>query len=280
MIMSEFLAELIGTAILIIFGAGVVANVSLKKSFALNGGWIVISFGWGLGVAMAVYAVGQFSGAHLNPAVSLGLAFNGDFSWSQVPLYVTAQMIGAFIGATIVWLHFLPHWKVTEDSGAKLGVFSTGPAIPHHFSNLLSEIIGTFILVIGILSIGANDFTEGLNPFIVGMLIVAIGLSLGGTTGYAINPARDLGPRIAHYLLPIAGKGSSNWGYAWVPVLGPVLGGSLGGVFYKGFFTNDFTIWFWLVLGITLLCLLFLFLVDKKELQSQKTEQLSAQRGV
>ncbi len=274
--MSEFLAEIIGTAILIVFGGGVVANVSLKNSFAKDGGWIVIAFGWGLGVAMAVYAVGQFSGAHLNPAVTLGLAFNDSFAWEKVPFYVIAQMIGAFIGAVIVWLHFYPHWKITEEPEAKLGVFSTGPAIPHYFSNVLSEVIGTFILIVGILSIGANDFTEGLNPFIVGMLIVAIGLSLGGTTGYAINPARDLGPRIAHFLLPIPGKGKSNWGYSWIPVVGPVLGGSLGGVFYKGVFTNNFTIWFWVILGVTVLFLLALWFMDKNETQSHKNEKLSA----
>ncbi len=255
--MSAFVAEMIGTAILIVFGAGVVANVSLKKSFALNGGWIVIAFGWGLGVAMAVYAVGQFSGAHLNPAVTLGLAFNGDFAWSLVPSYVLAQLIGAFLGATMIWLHFFPHWKITEEPETKLGVFSTGPAIPHYFSNVLSEIIGTFILI-------------------VGMLIVAIGLSLGGTTGYAINPARDLGPRIAHFLLPIAGKGKSNWGYSWIPVVGPILGGSLGGVFYKAIFTQEFTIWFWIVLGVTVLVLLALLMIDKKETQIEKNDQLSA----
>lgn len=276
MYMSEFLAELIGTAILIIFGAGVCANVNLNRSFARNSGWIVISFGWGLGVAMAIYAVGQFSGAHLNPAVTLGLAFNGDFAWAKIPLYISAQMIGAFIGATIVWLHFLPHWKATEDPATKLGVFSTSPAIPHYFSNVLSELIGTFVLVLSILAIGANEFTEGLNPFIVGMLIVALGLSLGGTTGYAINPARDLGPRIAHFLLPIAGKGKSNWGYAWVPVLGPVLGGSLAGVFYKAFFTNDVTIWFWIVLGTTVLCLLALLLLGKRESQNENTKKAVA----
>ncbi|TDL34969.1 aquaporin family protein [Jeotgalibacillus sp. S-D1] len=274
--MSGFLAEVIGTAILIVFGAGVCANVNLKKSFAFNGGWIVIAFGWGLGVAMAVYAVGQFSGAHLNPAVTLGLAFNGDFAWSGVPGYITAQMIGAIIGATVIWLHFLPHWKVTEEPETKLGVFSTGPAIPHFFSNLLSEVIGTFILVLGILSIGANQFTEGLNPFIVGMLIVAIGLSLGGTTGYAINPARDLGPRIAHFLLPIAGKGNSNWGYSWVPVLGPVLGGSLAGVFYKSVFIGEFTVWLWIILAATIGCLVLSLLIDKKENQAKKNKQLTA----
>ncbi|MGM9921363.1 MAG: MIP/aquaporin family protein [Bhargavaea sp.] len=246
--MNPFWGELIGTAILIIFGAGVCANVNLKKSFAYQSGWLVISIGWGLGVALAVYAVGMFSGAHLNPAVTLGLAFNGDFPWEDVPAYIVAQIAGAFIGAAVVMLHFLPHWKETEDPGTKLGVFATGPAIPDYFSNLLSEMIGTFILVLGILSIGANEFTEGLNPMIVGLLIVAIGISLGGTTGYAINPARDFGPRLAHFLLPLAGKGTSNWKYAWVPIVGPVLGGSLGGVFYRAVFIGDQTPAFWAVL--------------------------------
>ncbi|WP_064093418.1 MIP/aquaporin family protein [Rossellomorea aquimaris] len=275
--MSAFLGEVIGTAMLIIFGAGVCANVNLKKSFAYNSGWIVITFGWGLGVAMSVYAVGQFSGAHLNPAVTLGLAFNGDFPWSNVPQYILAQMIGAAIGATIIYLHFLPHWHATKDPGVKLGVFATGPAIPHYFSNLLSEIIGTFVLVVGLLSIGANTFTDGLNPFIVGFLIIAIGISLGGTTGYAINPARDLGPRIAHFFLPIPGKGPSNWGYSWIPVLGPVLGGSFGGVFYKAVFTGQVSVSFWIVLTVTVAVLGLAFTSDRKISLSQKVNQLSTE---
>ncbi|HZG70692.1 MAG TPA: MIP/aquaporin family protein [Chondromyces sp.] len=268
--MSPFLGELIGTAILVIFGIGVCANVNLKHSFAYNSGWIVIAWGWGLAVAVAVYAVGQYSGAHLNPAVTLGLAFNGDFAWADVPVYIAGQMIGAIIGAVVVYLHFLPHWKATEDAGTKLGVFATGPAIQHTFSNLLSEIIGTSILVIGILSIGANTFTEGLNPFIVGVLIVAIGLSLGGTTGYAINPARDLGPRIAHAILPIADKGPSNWGYAWIPVLGPALGGSLGGLFYRAIFSGEMVMAFWVVLVLTILLLVFVFTIGKRQVNVSK----------
>ncbi|WP_338754735.1 MIP/aquaporin family protein [Bacillus sp. FJAT-52991] len=263
--MTPFMGELLGTALLIILGAGVNASVSLKKSYAFGSGWIVIAWGWGLAVAMAAYAVGQFSGSHLNPAVTLALAFTGDFAWSEVPSYILAQMIGAIIGSIIVYLHFLPHWKATDDPDVKLGVFATGPAIKHSFSNLLSEIIGTFILVVGILSIGANKFTDGLNPFIVGLLIVAIGLSLGGTTGYAINPARDLGPRIAHFLLPIPGKGSSNWGYSWIPVLGPILGGSLGGLFYKGAFQGEFDLAFWGVFAVTTIILLAAFLLDKEK---------------
>lgn len=231
--MTPFLAEIIGTMLIIIFGGGVVAGCVLKKSKSENGGWIVITFGWGLGVAIAVYAAGPFSGAHLNPAVTIALAYLGKFPWSDVPAYILAQFIGAFLGATIVWLHYLPHWAASDDPGAKLAVFSTGPAIRNLPANLLCEVIGTFVLVLGIMALGANKFTEGLNPFIVGMLIVVIGLSLGGPTGYAINPARDLGPRIAHFVLPIAGKGDSDWGYAWVPVVGPVIGGLLGAIVSK-----------------------------------------------
>ncbi|RAL20821.1 MIP/aquaporin family protein [Thermoflavimicrobium daqui] len=233
--MSPFLAELIGTMLLIVFGGGVCAGVNLKKSFSQNSGWIVITFGWGLGVMIAAYIVGNYSGAHLNPALTIGLAVAGKFAWHQVGTYIIAQMMGAFLGAVIVWLHYLPHWKETEDPGVKLGVFSTSPAIPSTLSNLLSEIIGTFVLVISILALGAKGmkFADGLQTLIVGFLIVAIGLSLGGTTGYAINPARDLGPRIAHFVLPIAGKGHSNWKYAWVPVVGPMIGGVLAALVYR-----------------------------------------------
>lgn len=234
--MSVYLGEIIGTMLLIILGDGVVGGVVLNKSKAQSSGWIVITVGWGLAVAMAVYAVGRISGAHLNPAVTLGLASVGQFPWEQVPGYIAAQMFGAFLGGVVVWLHYLPHWAVTEDKGAKLAVFSTGPAIRNTGANLLSEIIGTFVLVFGILAIGANEFAQGLNPFIVGMLVFAIGLSLGGPTGYAINPARDLGPRIAHFLMPIAGKGDSDWGYSWIPIIGPVIGGILGALTFTALF--------------------------------------------
>ncbi|GAA0463045.1 MIP/aquaporin family protein [Alkalibacillus silvisoli] len=245
--MTEFMGELIGTMILIIFGAGVVGGVVLKKSKAEGAGWVLITIAWGIGVTMGIYAVGQISDAHLNPAVTLGLATAGDFPWSEVPLYIVAQMIGAILGAIIVYFHYLPHWNETEDQGAKLAVFSTDPAIRSPLSNLVSEIIGTFMLVMGILFIGANEFTEGLNPVIVGLLIVAIGMSLGGTTGYAINPARDIGPRLAHSVLPIPGKGSSDWGYAWVPALGPMIGGAYGGAFYMAIFKEQFSLTFWLL---------------------------------
>ncbi|GGF32012.1 glycerol uptake facilitator protein [Halobacillus andaensis] len=245
--MSEFAAEVIGTMILIIFGGGVVGGVVLKDSKAEGAGWVVITIGWGLAVTMAVYAVGNFSGAHINPAVTLGFAAVGEFEWAKVPLYITAQMIGAFIGGAIVFFNYLAHWDKTTDPGLKLAVFSTDPAVRSPFSNLVSEMVGTFVLLMGLLFIGANEFTDGLNPLIVGALIVAIGMSLGGATGYAINPARDLGPRIAHALLPIPGKGGSDWGYAWIPIVGPILGGIYGAVFYRALFIGEYTVLFWVL---------------------------------
>ncbi|AQQ54018.1 MIP/aquaporin family protein [Planococcus lenghuensis] len=277
--MSEFVAEVIGTMILIIFGGGVVAGVVLKDSKAEGSGWVVITIAWGLAVTMAVYAVGAFSGAHINPAVTLGLASVGEFPWEKVPLYIAAQMVGAIIGAFIVFLNYLPHWRRTEDQGAKLAVFSTDPAIHSPFSNLVSETIGTAVLVMGLLFIGANDFTEGLNPLIVGALIIAIGMSLGGATGYAINPARDLGPRIAHAILPIPGKGDSNWGYAWVPIVGPLFGGVYGAVFYKAFFTGDYSPVFW---GLSVVMLLILIGAANTELKKgrKKTDHLEENKIV
>ncbi|MCL1630682.1 aquaporin family protein [Sporolactobacillus sp. CPB3-1] len=244
--MSGFLGELIGTMILIILGDGVCAGVNLSKSYAKNSGWIVITIGWGLAVAIGAYAVGQFSGAHLNPALTLALATIGAFPWKEVPAYILAQMIGGFLGACVVYLHYLPHWRETKDPAVKLGIFCTGPAIKQNWSNLLSEAIGTFVLVLSILAIGANQFAHGLNPLIVGCLIVVIGMALGGTTGYAINPARDLAPRLAHALLPIAGKGGSNWTYAWIPVIGPALGGVFGALFYNAFFQGHIVPAFWI----------------------------------
>lgn len=230
--MSPFWGEIVGTAILVLLGNGVVANVVLNKSKAQNSGWIVITAGWAFAVAVAVYAVGRISGAHLNPAVTLALAAVGKFPWADVPMYILGQFIGAFLGGVLVWLHFLPHWKETDDPGLKLASFSTGPAIRNTGANLISEIIGTFILVLGILAIVSNKLTEGLAPFLIGVLVWGIGLSLGGTTGYAINPARDLGPRIAHFVLPIPGKGQSDWEYAWIPVVGPIIGGVVGAIFF------------------------------------------------
>jgi len=235
---EKFLAEVFGTGILIILGDGVVAGVLLARSKAQNSGWIVITLGWGLAVMVAIYVAGPISGAHLNPAVTLGLASIGATPWNEVPVYLAGEFLGAFLGAVIVYYHYLPHWGLTEDPGLKLAVFSTGPAVRSTVSNLMSEIIGTFILVFGVLAIGTGKVPTGLGALIVGLLVVAIGLSLGGPTGYAINPARDLGPRIAHFLLPIAGKGESDWGYSWIPVVGPIIGGIIGALAYQYVFTN------------------------------------------
>jgi glycerol uptake facilitator protein len=229
-----FPAEVIGTAILILLGDGVVAAVLLAQSKAQNSGWIVITWGWGMAVAMAVFAVGQFSGAHLNPAVTFGFALEGVTDWSDTPKYFAGEFVGAFIGATLVWAAYSNHWRPTEDPGLKLAVFSTAPAIRNTVANIITEIIGTFVLVFGVLAIVANKATvaSGLVPLLVGLLVLAIGLSLGGPTGYAINPARDLGPRIMHAILPIPGKGPSDWGYAWIPVVGPIIGGIIGALIY------------------------------------------------
>jgi glycerol uptake facilitator protein len=236
--MKLFIAEVIGTMLLVLLGDGVVAGVMLGKSKAEKSGWIVITTGWALGVALAVYAVGRISGAHLNPAITLGLAAVGKFPWSEVPVYILAQMLGAFLGAALVWLAYLAHWEQTPDRDLKLAVFSTAPAIRRTAANLVTEIIGTAVLVFGVLALGANKTPNdtGLTPLLVGFLVWAIGLSLGGPTGYAINPARDLAPRIAHAVLPIVGKGGSDWGYSWIPVLGPVVGGVIGAVAYVGLF--------------------------------------------
>jgi len=226
--MTPFIAEIVGSALLILLGNGVVANVVLKKTKGNEGGWIVIAMGWGLAVFAAVFVVGPISGAHINPAVSLSLALAGKFPWADVPYYVAAQLIGAFLGAVLVWLHYHPHFAATKDQPTKLAVFCTGPAIRSTPWNFVSELIGTFVLVFGVLHIASPEVGLGaLDALPVGLLVLAIGLSLGGTTGYAINPARDLGPRLAHALLPISGKGPSDWGYAWIPVAGPVVGGLL-----------------------------------------------------
>jgi len=231
-------AELVGTMLLILLGDGVVAGVLLAKSKAEKSGWIVITTGWALAVAMGVYAVGRISGAHLNPAITLSLAAVGKLPWSQVPAYLAGQLLGAFLGAVLVWLAYLAHWSATEDRNLKLLVFSTAPAIRRLPANVVTEIIGTFVLTFGVLALGANKAPNdtGLTPLLVGFLVWAIGLSLGGPTGYAINPARDLAPRIAHAILPIPGKGGSDWVYAWVPIVGPLVGGVIGAVAYVGLF--------------------------------------------
>ncbi len=245
---SVYLAELIGTMLLILLGGGVIASTLLKKSKGENAGWVVIVFAWGLAVIFAIYAVGQFSGAHINPAVTLGLASIGEFPWGLVPGYLIAQILGAMIGALLVWIHYLPHWKVSDDKEAKLAIFCTSPAINAPLSNLISEIMGTMVLVFGLMFIGANEFTDGLNPLVVGGLIMIIGFGLGGTTGFAINPARDLGPRLMHFILPISGKGTSGWSYAWIPIVGPIIGGVFGAQLHQALFNNKYSIIFWVLL--------------------------------
>ena len=238
--MSAFLGELVGTAILVLLGDGVVANVVLHRTKGHAGGWIVITAGWACGVTIAVYTVNHVSGAHLNPAVTIALASIGSFPWAKVPLYLAAQMTGGFLGGVIVWAAYLPHWKATPDPEGKLAGFCTTPAIRQTFANLVVEIVGTLVLVLGILAVlspsnlvPGSELAKGFGPLLVGLIVMAIGLSLGGPTGYAINPARDLGPRIAHAVLPIAGKGGSDWGYAWIPVAGPIIGGVLGALGYQ-----------------------------------------------
>ncbi|WP_163653247.1 MIP/aquaporin family protein [Listeria sp. PSOL-1] len=262
---TQFLGELLGTAVLVLFGGGVVAGVVLKKSKAENSGWVLISLAWGLAVTMGVYISSYMSMGHLNPAVTLSMALVGDFPWDHVLPYIIAQFLGAFIGATLVWLHYYPHWKETKDQATKLGVFSTAPAIRHYTSNFFGEALGTFILVFGLLSLGSTKFTEGLNPLVVGALIIVIGMSLGGTTGYAINPARDLGPRIAHFVWPIAGKGKSDWSYALVPVFGPLIGGGLGGLSYNAIIHGHITTWFWLFVVLFILIIILTMTLDKKK---------------
>src|SRR6516162_3393463 len=242
--MNIFVSELFGTMLLIIFGDGVVANVLLSKSKGQNSGWIVIATGWAMAVFIGVYAVNGYSGAHINPAVTIGLASIGITPWSQVPSYLIGQFVGAFIGGVIVFLAYKQHFDVTDDKGLKLAVFCTGPAIRNTGWNLLTEIIGTFTLLFGILTLTSTrnlvantGFGPGLGPFLVAMLVWGIGLSLGGPTGYAINPARDLGPRIAHAILPVPGKGTSDFGYGWIPVVGPIIGATIGAFVYKAFST-------------------------------------------
>ena len=240
---SPFLGELIGTMVLILLGNGVVANVVLKNTKGESAGWIVITAGWAFAVMIGIFTANAFgsAAAHLNPAVTIGLAFlRNDFSQLS---YIPAQLIGAFLGAVLVWLQYLPHWKATENQGAKLACFATDPAIRSTGANFLSEFIATVVLIVGVVAIGyagtsdpdKGGIPSGITPYLVGMLVWSIGLSLGGTTGYAINPVRDLGPRIAHAILPVANKGGSDWGYGWIPVIAPIAGAAVAGVILRFF---------------------------------------------
>ncbi len=226
--MSPFISELVGTAILILLGNGVVANVVLSKTKGHGSGWIVITFGWAMAVFVAVFIAAPFSGAHLNPAVTIALAVDKKLVWAMVPTYIAAQFAGAMIGAFLVWLIYKQHFDASSDAELKMAVFCTSPAIRNPLANITTEIVGTFVLVFAALNIsGKFDYLGSVDALPVALIVLAIGLSLGGPTGYAINPARDLGPRIVHALLPISGKRKTDWAYAWIPVIGPVVGGIL-----------------------------------------------------
>ena len=246
-VLEKFVAEVLGTGTLILLGDGVVAGVLLARSKAQNSGWIVITTAWAFAVFCGVVVAGPISGAHINPAVTLAVAMNGGFDapggggWGAVPIYWAGQMIGGFLGGVLVYLHYYPHWRETEDADLKLAVFSTGPAIRSTTWNFVSEVIGTFVLVFVIFAFANNGASTGLaalGALPVALLVLVIGLALGGTTGYAINPARDLGPRIAHIVLPIPGKRDSDWSYSWIPVVGPLVGAALAAIVYQLAFTN------------------------------------------
>lgn len=235
--MTVFISEFIGTLILILLGNGVIANVLLSQSKGEKGGWIVITAGWGFAVAVAVYLVGWISGGHLNPAITLGFYLAGKTALYQIPQYWAGQMLGSMVGSLLVWLSYYPHWRITIDSKHKLLCFCTQPAIRAPLWNFAIEVIATAVLLIGVLGIfnTHNGIGSGVGPYAVGILIFSIGLSLGGPTGFAINPARDLGPRIMHAWLPISGKGTSDWGYAWIPVIAPLIGSIVGTWIYQEF---------------------------------------------
>jgi glycerol uptake facilitator protein len=231
--MNAFFAEFFGTAIILVFGGGVVANVLLDKTKGNNSGWIVISFGWAVGVFTGVLISAPYSGAHLNPAVTLALAIANKFAWSKVPLYLSAQLLGAMFGAFLVWLAYKKHFDATENADSKLSVFVTGPNIRSYWYNVLTEAIGTYVLALAVLYMAQPEVGLGaLNALPVAIVVLGLGLSIGGPTGYAINPARDLGPRIVHFLLPIPGKRDSDWKYAWVPIVGPLVGASLAAAMF------------------------------------------------
>jgi glycerol uptake facilitator protein len=231
--LAKFVGEILGTFLLIVLGDGVVANVVLKNTKGNGSGWIVITWGWGMAVFVGVFSVAAISGAHINPAVTIGLALVGKFPWSEVPIYIIGQLIGAMLGASLVYLQYRDHFKITENQDLKLAVFCTAPNIRDYLSNFISEVIGTFILVLGVLYLAVPDAGLGaISALPVGLLVLAIGLSLCGTTGYAINPARDLGPRIMHAILPVHNKRDSDWSYSWIPILGPITGASIAALVY------------------------------------------------
>ena len=230
---TELIGEFLGTALLVLLGNGVVAGVVLAKTKNNNAGWLVITTGWGIAVAIAAFVSGKLGPAHLNPAVSLAFALKGDLPWASLVPYVVAQVLGAMVGSFLVWLQYKPHYHATEDTGSVLATFATGPALKDTAANFISEVLGTLVLVLTILYFGLYSFPDGLGVLAVGVLVVGIGLSLGGTTGYAINPARDFGPRLLHALLPLKHKGDSDWAYAWIPVVGPLVGAVLAVLLFQ-----------------------------------------------
>lgn len=281
---SPYLAEFLGTMIMVTIGCGVIATVELRRSKGHGDNFFTIAFGWGFAVTFGVYASHHYSGGHLNPAVSIGLAAYGEFEWAKVPGYIIAQLLGAMAGAGMVFLNYLPHWKATGDKKIKLGVFATVPAIHNYFTNALSEMIGTFMLVFSALYVGVNftpaltgseltlNLNDVLKPLAFGFMVTVLVIGLGGQTGYALNPARDLGPRIMHTLLPIHGKGRSRWFYSWVPICAPIAGGMMGGTFFKLYYENLVTPFLFIAAALAVGVLAFGLWANKHMYRSKSAE--------
>lgn len=260
--MNIFLAEFIGVTILIFIGCGVLAGNSLKKSGTYKIGSVAINLAWGFAVALAIYTVGDISGAHLNPAFTIAKALNGSFQWRLVPGYIVAQILGAMFGSLLVYIQFLPHWEKTKDSETKLNIFVTAPSIKNNFSNFISEYLITGILIFSLLVLDRNSFVDGLKPIVVGGLIFILGVSFGGVTGAALNPARDFGPRLAYLLLPIPEKGSLNFKYGWIPVLAPILGGSTGAMINLALYDGIVDFRFIIIIAISIITLVIVKVTD------------------
>lgn len=263
--MNVFLAEFIGVTILIFLGCGILAGNSLKKSGTFKIGSVAINLAWGFAVAMAVYAVGDISGAHLNPAITIAKALIGDFQWRLVPGYILAQVLGAMFGSLLVYIQFLPHWDKTEDAEVKLSIFATAPAIKNNITNFISEYLITFVLVFLIFTLDRNEFSVGIKPLVIGGLIFSLGVCFGGVTGAALNPARDFGPRLAHFLLPIPGKGTSNFKYSWIPIIAPIMGGCTGAIANLAVYEGIVNIKLYVMLISTIVVLFIIKMVEQSK---------------
>lgn len=263
--MNVYLAEFIGVSMLIFFGCGVLAGNSLKTSGSYKAGNVAINIAWGCTVAMIVFCLGDISGAHINPAITIMNAILGEFEWSLVPGYIIAQIAGGVFGGFLVYLQFINHWEKTDDEKTKLTIFATAPSIKNNVANLFSEYIVTFFLAFCILGMGKNSFADGVNPLATGCLIFLVGTSFGGVTGAALNPARDLGPRIAHYILPIKGKGKSDFSYAWVPIVGPILGATTSGLVHKALYDGVVDYRLFLTIFVTIVVFANVYMLDKKK---------------